>query len=158
MDLERESELNEREDTYISTEKETGRYYLGTPRYIPGNEHIILEISVSARTFLEFQYHDIMTYLSQYSIHPRRFIEYCDIIQLKILENGDYSCIIKTYWLRLIQRTWKRVYQKKREYIKKIQCIHSLKRRSIYGRFGHGPTPSLKGMLCCGVGRLFECE
>ena len=156
METDLESEINNREDNYISSEKETGRYYLGTPRYIPGKEHIILEISVSARTFLEFQYHDIMTYLSQYSIYPRRFIEHCDIIQLIILGNGEYSCIIKTYWLRLIQRTWKRVYKKKREFINKISTIQSLKHRSIYGYFGNGPCPSLKGMLC--VRRLFKRE
>jgi hypothetical protein len=148
--IEWEETILEREDPFINEEKESGKYYLGATRYLPNNNGIILlEISVSVRTFLLYPFHEIITYLSLHSMFPHRYIEYCDIIQLEIGEQGVYTCIIKTYWLRLVQRTWKRVFQEKCEYRKKIKKIENLEIRAIGGRFSRniGKCPSLRGLM-----------
>ena len=36
-----------------------------------------------------------------------------------VLETGETICIIKTYWLRIIQRTWKRIYKERQLIIQK---------------------------------------
>jgi len=36
-----------------------------------------------------------------------------------LLETGEIICIIKTYWLRIIQRTWKRIYKERQIIIQK---------------------------------------
>jgi hypothetical protein len=36
-----------------------------------------------------------------------------------LLESGEMICIIKTYWIRIIQRTWKRIYKERQMIIQK---------------------------------------
>lgn len=36
-----------------------------------------------------------------------------------VLETGETICILKTYWLRIIQRTWKRIYKERQLIIQK---------------------------------------
>lgn len=50
-----------------------------------------------------------------------------------ILESGHSICIIKTIWLRLIQRTWKKIYALRKDVIRKRCSINSLKTRELTG-------------------------
>ena len=36
-----------------------------------------------------------------------------------LLDTGEIICIIKTYWIRIIQRTWKRIYKERQKIIQK---------------------------------------
>jgi hypothetical protein len=61
------------------------------------------------------------------------------IAQCLVLPTGERVCILKTFWLRIIQRTWKKIYyQKKKILLKNIYL------RNITGKLF---LPSLKGML-----------
>lgn len=52
------------------------------------------------------------------------------------------ACVIKTHWLRLVQRTWKRVY---RERMRILKSVNYLKQREL----GIRPfVPGLRGLLC----------
>lgn len=42
-----------------------------------------------------------------------------EIAQCFQLPSGACVCILKTFWLRLVQRAWKRVYQQRKEMIRK---------------------------------------
>jgi len=55
------------------------------------------------------------------------------------LNTGEYVCVIKTYWLKIIQRTWKKVFKERLRVLKNIYL------RNIKGKVF---MPSLKGMLC----------
>lgn len=57
--------------------------------------------------------------------------------------------IIKTHWLRLIQRTWKRIYKERKNILMKRYNPRSLKYREIYGKWPNDCIylPQLKGML-----------
>jgi|UniRef100_A0A6C0CLB0 hypothetical protein len=59
-----------------------------------------------------------------------------NIIGLQIIqpiEIDDYSmCIIKTHWIRLIQRRWREIKKKR---IKAKKNIFNLRHREIYGKF-----------------------
>lgn len=66
-------------------------------------------------------------------------------MQLEIAETihlpgtGETICILKTIWLKIIQRKWKNVYAKKKKYLRDIY------HRQMYGKTL--PLPRLKGML-----------
>ena len=71
-----------------------------------------------------------------------------EIARLNYLEGGECSAIFKTYWLKIVQREWKRIY--------KIRCQVKRERNTpksitYYQRHGKWPPqinylPSLKDM------------
>ena len=66
-----------------------------------------------------------------------------------LANNGECIAILKTFWLRLIQRTWKNIYKKRILLIKKKCSLNSLKYKEIYGKWPEDcyEYPLLKGML-----------
>ena len=46
-----------------------------------------------------------------------------------------YTIIKKTFWLKLIQRTWKKIYKKRREIMKQRMMLHHLRYRELHGRW-----------------------
>jgi hypothetical protein len=63
----------------------------------------------------------------------------------------SYHCvsIIKTFWLKLVQRTWKRIYKDRKLCISKRAHPNAHKYREIYGKWPKNCAnyPQLKGML-----------
>ena len=64
---------------------------------------------------------------------------------------NTHECIaiLKTFWIRLIQRIWKNIYKKRTSIIKKRCHFNSLKYREIYGKWPDDciKYPVLKGIL-----------
>jgi hypothetical protein len=76
------------------------------------------------------------------------------IFQLEIAEciyTRDMYCvsILKTFWIKLIQRRWKKIYKERKLCILKRSNLNALKFREIYGRWPNNCLcyPMLKGML-----------
>jgi hypothetical protein len=75
----------------------------------------------------------------------------CEIMEItRVIEHNTnwptFVPVIKTYWLRLIQRTWKRVYRQRFNFWNKLaMSIHI-----GYGPF-HSKAPGLRGMMSCYV-------
>jgi hypothetical protein len=68
----------------------------------------IFDSGFSAKTFFKFSYNEVFLYLFYNSL------KYCpnykiDIIKIYINEDGVHVAITKTFWLRLIQRKWKKI-------------------------------------------------
>ena len=61
-----------------------------------------------------------------------------DIIQLKILDDGTYSAVIKTFWLKIIQRRWKQVYKERMNVINKRKSVASVRYCQVRGRYPNG--------------------
>jgi hypothetical protein len=63
----------------------------------------------------------------------------------------SYHCIsiLKTIWLKLIQRIWKKIYKERKRIISIRRNINSLRYREIYGKWPNNCLnyPALKGML-----------
>ena len=84
-------------------------------------------------------------YLESNSVHPyirnyQNIIKNNNYIQIHLVKNillstGETICIIKTYWLRIIQRTWKRVYKKRKEVIEKRKSIYALTYFQLHGKW-----------------------
>ena len=72
-----------------------------------------------------------------------------EIGQYIILPTLEAVAVLKTFWIRIVQRKWKKVFKQQRHIIKERCKIHSLQFRQTTG---HWPThcktfPTLKGML-----------
>ena len=65
------------------------------------------------------------------------------------LPTGEHIAIIKTMWIKLIQRKWKKVYAIRKHMIKCRSCPSSLSTRQLTGYWPRHclHMPSLKGML-----------
>jgi hypothetical protein len=61
-----------------------------------------------------------------------------EIAECIVLPSGCSISIIKTIWLRLIQRKWKRMYRLRREFIEKISCYSALKEWQCTGKWPTG--------------------
>ena len=72
-----------------------------------------------------------------------------EIGQTIYLPSGHTVCIIKTVWIRLIQRAWKKVYNIRTQMFKKRCQVQSLKYREVTGRWPESCRymPSLRGLL-----------
>jgi hypothetical protein len=72
-----------------------------------------------------------------------------EIAECITLSDGECVCILKTYWIRIIQRKWQSIIKIRKEIIKQMMYIKSLKYREINGKCPKyiEYIPRLKGML-----------
>ena len=61
-----------------------------------------------------------------------------DIIHMDYLPGHEAVAYIKTFWIRLIQRRWKKLFQERKQIIKKRCNINSLQHRQIHGKWPKG--------------------
>ena len=57
-----------------------------------------------------------------------------DIVETYTLPGMEEVAVLKTHYIRLVQRKWKRLYKIKMEKLKKLKSWNNLKRREIYGK------------------------
>jgi hypothetical protein len=71
------------------------------------------------------------------------------IVECIDLESGHRVAIIKTFWIKIIQRTWKTIFKKRKIIIQKRKNILSLHNRELTGNWPNTcyTLPSIKGML-----------
>jgi hypothetical protein len=72
-----------------------------------------------------------------------------EIAECIYLPNGECVSVIKTFWIRLIQRTWKRVFKERQNILKKRYSLKALHYKELHGRWPEYciPYSSIKGML-----------
>ena len=68
-----------------------------------------------------------------------------EIAQMLLLPSGEQVCILKTFWIRMIQRAWKRVFQERHCIIRMRSNPRNILNRQL-GKRSRGIT-SLRGML-----------
>jgi len=129
-------------------------YYLGTccrsDQMSQGvSEYWMMSSSISPGTFYRYKLVDTLHYLWLYSI-VRTSRSQFEIMQLHIdRETGVYKVVLKTFWLRIVQRAWKRIFRERKEIWRKRMTMGSLRHREIRGRYpSHiNSLPSLIGMI-----------
>lgn len=99
------------------------------------------------------------TYLSPYDNHPtiRNYYNIItrtnyikpEIAEYILLPTLEAIAILKTFWLRIIQRKWKKVFQIRQHIISQRRQLSNLSIRDIRGKWADNCNvlPSLKGML-----------
>jgi FAD synthase len=138
-------------DTNSYKKRNQDDYYIGVYDIttFEGNTELILELSVTPKTLFNFKYNDIVEYCNDYRINGND----CDYTTVEILKldiNKDvYNVIVKTHWLRLIQRKWKKVFAERCRIREGRKAIKSLNYREFKGCWirGFNYLPGLNGML-----------
>jgi hypothetical protein len=72
-----------------------------------------------------------------------------EIAECLYLSGGECVAILKTFWIKIIQRTWKNIVSERKKIIK-LRCnLKSIMHREINGKWPNNCLylPSLKGML-----------
>jgi hypothetical protein len=103
------------------------------------------EINYHYLTYLRFKKFDINVVET---LNPSQQI-HLEIAECIYLPSQHCVSILKTFWIRLIQRVWKKIY-KDRLIITRHRCSpNSIKYREIYGKWPSNCInyPTLKGML-----------
>ena len=72
-----------------------------------------------------------------------------EIAECVYLENEDCVAILKTHWIRLIQRTWKNIIKQRKTIIQKRARLNALRYKEFNGRWPSDCFyyPELQGML-----------
>jgi hypothetical protein len=73
-----------------------------------------------------------------------------EIAQCVYLESLHCVAILKTFWIRIIQRKWKKICAERNRVLKERCSLKSIKFREINGKWPISCIyfPTLKGMLC----------
>lgn len=120
------------DEHFVDSDKQDGQYVLGISYYINGYD--IYFSGITAKSFYKFPFQNVIDYLYDYSI-IRIEKPIVDILQIRILQDGRYIAIRKTYWLRVIQKCWRKYCKEKKDIIQKRMKISSLCYRQITGRW-----------------------
>ena len=126
-------------------------YYLNIYSFKSLNMYLINKISKIHNT----HYNSIINFNSlsviknyEYIVKNENYIK-PQIAENIVLESGHCVCIIKTIWIKLIQRTWRKIYALRKDVISKRCKIESLIFRETTGKWPNTCIyfPGLKGML-----------
>lgn len=104
-------------------------YYVGVYHTVNDNE-LILGSSISVPSLLNYDMKYILEYMED-GIKP----VYIDIMQLHIAEDFTYNVILKTFWLRIVQRTWRKIFQQRQKIIQIRKSVSSQLYFSINGKY-----------------------
>lgn len=133
--------LDEPDDYYTHNS-----YYVGLSFYDNSFNSMLLASTVQNKTFFQYRFTDITDYLNNYSILYQNHIVQPEIMQLKIDDNMIYNVVIKTFWLKIIQRNWKRVYKERKDIIKNTGSLFNYIKNNELG-IRQRSLPQLHGML-----------
>lgn len=133
-------------DNHSEEERLNGKLYIGS--YVIILKHLAFQISVSIQTFYHFPFTIIQQYLSTPNPDIIPYVP-VQIMKLEIIDKDFYTVILKTHWIRMIQRNWKRIYKERCKIIqirKSPLCQHQYE---ITGKYLYEAQylPSLRGML-----------
>jgi hypothetical protein len=147
--LEQLDNLYDEDEMHIEADKIPNKYYIGIcKRSNHYKDQYLLLNTVSPKLFYKTNYDTIIAYLKEYSIiyvsSPK-----LEIMKFAPINQDVYSVVIKTYWLRLIQRHWKKIISRRNHIYKMRGTLHSLRYFETNGRYPHGlnSIPILYGML-----------
>lgn len=135
------------EQDFLDSEKEHEHYYIGYNKVSTDKQYILYANAVTPTTFFRFSINHIQYYLHEYSIFVTK--PNIDIMKLFILDDHTYTVVIKTFWLRIIQRHWKKIYSQRKYCLKRRKQIKTLMHFECNGRYPPDCDfmPNLYGML-----------
>lgn len=135
------------EQDFLNSEKEQHHYYIGNYRISRDKKYILYSNSIQNSTFFKYPINDVLNYLYEFSIFMT--LPNIDIMQLFILDDSTYTVVLKTYWLRLIQRHWKKAFLRRKTAIQKRCNPFSIRYFETHGKYPDNSysIPTLNGLL-----------
>jgi len=143
-------EIADSEEEFLDMDKLHNNYYIGSAIYYPEYNSIQLDTSISPSSLFSYEIDDIAQYLAQYSIcNIFRTLPCVHIMQLDIKPDGEYCAIIKTFWLRIVQRAWKKQFYKRQAVIRSRGNIAAQRHFELTGTYPRElrNIPGLRGLL-----------
>jgi hypothetical protein len=118
FDASNEEELAVIDESYEHEYKpcENGKYYLGSYKYFPEVEEILLMKQISFHVFYGSHYNSLRNFIYWYSGTqiPDTRVQIMQVIEKQDEYGILTTAILKTHWIKLIQRTWKRILRERR--------------------------------------------
>jgi len=137
-------------DSTIIDEQHNGTYHLGIGFICP-QQKLLMENTISLPTFYKNSGKKITKYLVKYSTSyvnwPR-----LEIMKMDFQYEGKslyYSCIFKTFYLRLVQRRWKKIFKERQAIFANTKTIHNFLTQRQCGGSTTLKLPGLRGMMAC---------
>jgi len=132
---------------HIESDKYNGNYYLGLFKYVEQSGNLLFMMSASNKLFLKYSHEKIVDYLKEYSI-IQNISDNVDIMKMYI-KNDTYYVVLKTHWIRLIQRKWKSLFNDFKTRQEQKLKSNSLKYRELNGNFPNklNYRPKIYGMM-----------
>lgn len=132
---------------YLDSDKEDNKYYIGVCKYYPDEKYIMMLCTVTPKSFLKYPIETVRWYLRDYSTVNLRNPK-INIMKLYISQlDGSYRVIIKTHWLRIIQRHWKQVYKQRCEMLQQMKSPKYIYSFAMNSRPRNYEMPGLRGMM-----------
>ena len=106
-------------------------YHIGLCNYYDDN--LLFELSLPKNIFYENNHDQLLDHLLEYStIKPNwKQIELMKIYFKEVDGFILYTCILKTHYLRIIQRRWKRLLKERKKLLNSGYFIQMLKQREL---------------------------
>ena len=132
---------------YLDSDKENNKYYIGICKYFPQEKYIMMLCTVTPMSFLKYPIETVRWYLRDYSMVNIKKPK-INIMKLHISPHDDsYRVIIKTHWLRLVQRHWKKIYKQRCEIVQQIKRPKYIYSFALSFRPRSYGIPGLRGMM-----------
>jgi hypothetical protein len=90
--------------------------------------------TITIQTFRNFEYELINTYLGYYFVPDNTPVN-IDIMQLYISNDLTYYVVLKTFWLRILQRTWRKIFNKRYEIIQNRKKVSTQEYFRVNGKY-----------------------
>lgn len=143
-------EIAESEEEFLDMDKHHMHYYIGSAIYYPEYNSIQLDMAISPATLFSYSMNHINLYLAEYSICNLVEILPCvHILKLDIKHDGEYCVIVKTFWLKIVQRTWKKQFAKRKTVMLSRRHIAAQRHFELTGTYPRELRimPGLRGLL-----------
>ena len=137
-------QIYEDDSEFLDSDKESGKYYIGLAGKVMQLHNYILLSAISPKTFMKYQTKDVLDYLVSASVAFWAGYPKIHILKLHVAEDDSYTVVIKTFWLKIIQRKWKKIYKERCELLKKYKSLQYLRMREYSTTSNH--FPGLNGM------------
>jgi hypothetical protein len=135
----------EMDEDFMDAEKLDSAYYIGLPGYLANQNQLLLMNSISPTAFFKHDHAAVLKYLVEYST-SRINKPKVHILQVHVDEHQAYNVTIKTFWLKLVQRAWKRVFKERQQIISQSKNPRLIQGRSL-GNVSRPKLPSIQGLL-----------
>jgi len=143
------NEIAEIEEDFCDIEKRSNEYYIGSTILQPEFDTILLGIAISRGSFFKYNANLVQQYFSEYSCIQYSKLPDIHIIKLYISPIGEYVSILKTWWIKWIQRAWKKRFADNKKIIRLRGGIFARKQVELTGKYPIHlrNIPGLRGLL-----------
>tara|TARA_B100000282_G_C31735689_1_gene493310 strand:+ start:2281 stop:2988 length:708 start_codon:yes stop_codon:yes gene_type:complete len=150
-------EIHNMDYQHLYSEKVNKKYYIGICTetiqndylHLPTDSIYLMVNSMSPNTYFRWPHNSSLRYLYYYGLTAMHKPE-INILQLHIMDDGTYSVVIKTFWLKIIQRKWKKIFKMRQEILSNRLQLSSMHHREVHGNWPISlrVIPGLVGLLC----------